>query len=194
MVICCKKKCVLSHFEHCSVHKGNQLHAFGNSIRTHEKFHCSNNHSKNRSVWVSDNDGVTCSLSLGPGAMHDVNGTAMMPHFSLCLLLTVTLFYLLKFWCKSNPLSTLLSALQEKTISPKSKLGNQDCSWILLVLFFVFKIFPWLYIVLFSVGSMSLGEGNIFNHALIYDGRSTEFLSPQIFLYVKKLRKMCNCW
>ncbi|XP_013883879.1 opioid-binding protein/cell adhesion molecule [Austrofundulus limnaeus] len=33
----------------------------------------------------------------GPGAMHDVNGTAMAPRFSLGLLLTVTLFYLLKF-------------------------------------------------------------------------------------------------
>uniref|UniRef100_A0A3Q2ZH76 Opioid binding protein/cell adhesion molecule-like n=2 Tax=Kryptolebias marmoratus TaxID=37003 RepID=A0A3Q2ZH76_KRYMA len=33
----------------------------------------------------------------GPGAMHDVNGTAMTPQCSLCLLLTATLFYLLKF-------------------------------------------------------------------------------------------------
>ncbi|XP_037544082.1 opioid-binding protein/cell adhesion molecule [Nematolebias whitei] len=33
----------------------------------------------------------------GPGAMHDVNGTAMVPHHSLSLLLTGILFYLLKF-------------------------------------------------------------------------------------------------
>ncbi|KAM4545779.1 opioid-binding protein/cell adhesion molecule isoform 2-T2 [Odontesthes bonariensis] len=33
----------------------------------------------------------------GPGAMHDVNGAAMLPRCSLCLLLTVTIFYLLKF-------------------------------------------------------------------------------------------------
>nr|XP_046266150.1 opioid-binding protein/cell adhesion molecule [Scatophagus argus] len=33
----------------------------------------------------------------GPGAMHDVNGAAMSPHCSVCLMLTVTLIYLLKF-------------------------------------------------------------------------------------------------
>uniref|UniRef100_A0A7N8Y0H8 Opioid binding protein/cell adhesion molecule-like n=1 Tax=Mastacembelus armatus TaxID=205130 RepID=A0A7N8Y0H8_9TELE len=33
----------------------------------------------------------------GPGAMHDVNGAAVLPRCSVCLLLTVTLIYLLKF-------------------------------------------------------------------------------------------------
>ncbi|XP_029030058.1 opioid-binding protein/cell adhesion molecule isoform X2 [Betta splendens] len=33
----------------------------------------------------------------GPGAMHDVNGAAMLPHVSKHLLLSVTLLYLLKF-------------------------------------------------------------------------------------------------
>ncbi|XP_030293721.1 opioid-binding protein/cell adhesion molecule isoform X1 [Sparus aurata] len=33
----------------------------------------------------------------GPGAMHDVNGAAGLPQCSICLLLIVTLFYLLKF-------------------------------------------------------------------------------------------------
>ncbi|XP_070699497.1 opioid-binding protein/cell adhesion molecule [Pempheris klunzingeri] len=33
----------------------------------------------------------------GPGAMHDVNGAAVLPRCSICLLLTVTLLYLLKF-------------------------------------------------------------------------------------------------
>ncbi|XP_015260736.1 PREDICTED: opioid-binding protein/cell adhesion molecule homolog [Cyprinodon variegatus] len=33
----------------------------------------------------------------GPGAMHDVNGTPIFSCCSLCLLLTITLFHLLKF-------------------------------------------------------------------------------------------------
>ncbi|KAM7398634.1 hypothetical protein PAMA_006511 [Pampus argenteus] len=33
----------------------------------------------------------------GPGAMHDVNGAAVLPRCSVCLLLMVTLLYLLKF-------------------------------------------------------------------------------------------------
>uniref|UniRef100_A0A8C2ZIE1 Opioid binding protein/cell adhesion molecule-like n=1 Tax=Cyclopterus lumpus TaxID=8103 RepID=A0A8C2ZIE1_CYCLU len=33
----------------------------------------------------------------GPGAMHDVNGAAVLPRPSVCLLLTVTSLYLLKF-------------------------------------------------------------------------------------------------
>ncbi|KAM6911248.1 opioid-binding protein/cell adhesion molecule [Lycodopsis pacificus] len=33
----------------------------------------------------------------GPGAMHDVNGAAVLPRASVCLLLTVTSLYLLKF-------------------------------------------------------------------------------------------------
>ncbi|KAA8586323.1 hypothetical protein FQN60_000159, partial [Etheostoma spectabile] len=33
----------------------------------------------------------------GPGAMHDVNGAAVLPRISVCLLLTETLLYLLKF-------------------------------------------------------------------------------------------------
>ncbi|KAL6099193.1 opcml [Pungitius sinensis] len=43
--------------------------------------------------------GITnASLILyGPGAMHNVNGVAVLPHASVCLLLTVTSLYLLKF-------------------------------------------------------------------------------------------------
>ncbi|XP_026225928.1 opioid-binding protein/cell adhesion molecule isoform X3 [Anabas testudineus] len=33
----------------------------------------------------------------GPGAMHDVNGGAVLPRISTCLLLTISLIYLLKF-------------------------------------------------------------------------------------------------
>ncbi|XP_029956870.1 opioid-binding protein/cell adhesion molecule isoform X1 [Salarias fasciatus] len=33
----------------------------------------------------------------GPGAMHDVNGAAVLPHCSTCLLMTVTSLYLVKF-------------------------------------------------------------------------------------------------
>lgn len=49
-------------------------------------------------LWLLCAPGDVFYLS-GPGAMHDVNGGAVLPRCSVYLLLTVTLLFLLKFWC-----------------------------------------------------------------------------------------------
>uniref|UniRef100_A0A3B4X4J2 Opioid binding protein/cell adhesion molecule-like n=1 Tax=Seriola lalandi dorsalis TaxID=1841481 RepID=A0A3B4X4J2_SERLL len=48
-------------------------------------------------ILYGKNKMLCCYSPPGPGAMHDVNGAAVLPRCSVCLLLTVTLLHLLKF-------------------------------------------------------------------------------------------------
>lgn len=68
-------------------------------------------------------------ITAGPGAMHDVNGAAVLPRCSICLLVTVILLHLLKFWGEMWQPSSFSQQRQEQTISPIRRMETRERQW-----------------------------------------------------------------
>ena len=133
---------------------------------------------------------LTMTVSLpGPGAMHDVNKAALFPPCSLCLLLTVTLLYLLKFWRTDLKFLSVWIRHRHELLVPLKKTGNRENTFLVCT----FSFFSALRLI-FGMGGRGVvagGEGRLVTKGAAVLGG----LFPNLFVCLKgrqEKKKWCT--